>query len=377
MSGGMQQRLQIARCLAQEPAALMMDEPFGALDAMTRQSLQDEMLEIARATGATIFFVTHDLEEAIYLGDRVIGLLPHPGRIGIELKVDLPRPRDQVATRENPEFLRCAASSTTSSTRAERGARREGRARALAPAGAADRARRDRRAAGRTERFDRAADPQVARRFRRGARRRLAAARHARHAARALSAASRSAPASASSLGILLGSVRALDRLMELTIELLRPIPSVAVIPVALVALGFGYRLEIAIVAFACLWPLLILTRAAVAGVEPRLIEVARALRLSPCARIVKIVAPAALPRIFVAFRLAAGISLIVAVTVEIAVNPLGLGYGVMTAGQALRPELMLAYLVWIGIVGYALNAGLVFAQSRLFGRAARVEAPR
>ncbi len=106
MSGGMQQRLQIARCLAQEPAALMMDEPFGALDAMTRQSLQDEMLEIARTTGATIFFVTHDLEEAIYLGDRVIGLKPHPGRIGIEVKVNLPRPRDQVTTRESPEFLR-------------------------------------------------------------------------------------------------------------------------------------------------------------------------------------------------------------------------------------------------------------------------------
>jgi NitT/TauT family transport system ATP-binding protein len=106
MSGGMQQRLQIARCLAQDPAALMMDEPFGALDAMTRQSLQDEMLEIARVTSATIFFVTHDLEEAIYLGDRVIGLLPHPGRIGIELAIELPRPRDQVATRESPEFLR-------------------------------------------------------------------------------------------------------------------------------------------------------------------------------------------------------------------------------------------------------------------------------
>jgi NitT/TauT family transport system ATP-binding protein len=105
MSGGMQQRLQIARCLAQQPAALMMDEPFGALDAMTRQSLQDEMLEIARSTGATILFVTHDLEEAIYLGDRVIGLAPHPGRIGVELEIDLPRPRDQVTTRESPRFL--------------------------------------------------------------------------------------------------------------------------------------------------------------------------------------------------------------------------------------------------------------------------------
>ncbi len=106
MSGGMQQRLQIARCLAQEPIALMMDEPFGALDAMTRQELQDELLKNAASSGATVFFVTHDLEEAIYLGDRVIGLLPHPGRVGAELAIDLPRPRDQVATREAPEFLR-------------------------------------------------------------------------------------------------------------------------------------------------------------------------------------------------------------------------------------------------------------------------------
>ena len=106
MSGGMQQRLQIARCLAQEPVVLLMDEPFGALDAMTRQGLQDEVLSLVAASGATVIFVTHDLEEAIYLGDRVIGLLPHPGRIGIDVKVDLPRPRDQLATREMPEFLR-------------------------------------------------------------------------------------------------------------------------------------------------------------------------------------------------------------------------------------------------------------------------------
>jgi NitT/TauT family transport system permease protein len=177
-------------------------------------------------------------------------------------------------------------------------------------------------------------------------------------------------------LGVLFGSVRAIDRLMELGVELLRPIPSVAVIPIALVALGFGYRLEIAIVSFACLWPLLVLSRAAVIGVEPRLIEVARALRLGPLARVVKIVAPAALPRIFVAFRLAAGIALVVAVTVEIAVNPMGLGYGIMVAGQALRPDVMLAYLVWIGVVGFALNAALVFAPHRRFGHAARVAGP-
>jgi NitT/TauT family transport system ATP-binding protein len=106
MSGGMQQRLQIARCLAQEPSVLLMDEPFGALDAMTRQKLQDELLAIVAQSHVTAFFVTHDLEEAIYLGDRVVALAPHPGRIATIFDVTLPRPRDQLATRETPEFLR-------------------------------------------------------------------------------------------------------------------------------------------------------------------------------------------------------------------------------------------------------------------------------
>ena len=173
--------------------------------------------------------------------------------------------------------------------------------------------------------------------------------------------------------GIALGIFRIFDRLMEVTIEAIRPIPSIALLPIALIALGFGYRMEIVIVAFACVWPILILSRAAVGGIEPRLIEVSRALRLSPVDRIRKIIIPAAMPRIFLAFRLAAGIALIVAVTVEIAINPIGLGAAIMTAQQALRPDLMLAYLVWIGAMGYALNTGLVVAQRRLFGRAALV----
>ena len=105
MSGGMQQRLQIARCLAQSPSVLLMDEPFGALDAITRQVLQDEVLAIAARQKVTVFFVTHDLEEAIYLGDRVVGLLANPGRIAKSFKVDLPYPRDQLTSREDPQFL--------------------------------------------------------------------------------------------------------------------------------------------------------------------------------------------------------------------------------------------------------------------------------
>ncbi len=110
LSGGMQQRAQIARCLAQRPELMMMDEPFGALDALTRQSLQDELARLVREDGLTVLFVTHDLEEAIYLGDRVIALQadPGPGRPSLARMIDvpIPRPRDQLTTKEHPEFLR-------------------------------------------------------------------------------------------------------------------------------------------------------------------------------------------------------------------------------------------------------------------------------
>ena len=105
LSGGMQQRLQIARCLAQSPQVLLMDEPFGALDAMTRQALQDEVARLSVQSGTTVVFVTHDLEEAIYLGDRVIAMESRPGRIGEVVEIDLPRPRNQLTTREDARFL--------------------------------------------------------------------------------------------------------------------------------------------------------------------------------------------------------------------------------------------------------------------------------
>ncbi|WP_295530839.1 ABC transporter ATP-binding protein [uncultured Pseudacidovorax sp.] len=110
LSGGMQQRVQIARCLAQQPELMLMDEPFGALDAMTRQGLQDELARLVRDDGLTVIFVTHDLEEAIYLGDRVVALQanPGPGRPSLARMIDvpIPRPRDQLTTREHPEFVR-------------------------------------------------------------------------------------------------------------------------------------------------------------------------------------------------------------------------------------------------------------------------------
>jgi ABC-type nitrate/sulfonate/bicarbonate transport system permease component len=172
---------------------------------------------------------------------------------------------------------------------------------------------------------------------------------------------------------VLFGLFARLAQLMRISVETLRPIPSVAIIPIGLLVFGFGYRMEMFIVAFASFWPVLIMGQSAVMGIEPRLDEVARALRLGLWARVVKIVLPAALPRFFVAFRLAAATALIVAVTVEIAVNPLGLGYSLVLAQQTLHPAQMLALLIWVGIVGWGLNWLLLFAQARLFGPAAAV----
>jgi NitT/TauT family transport system ATP-binding protein len=105
LSGGMQQRVQIARALALRPAVLLMDEPFAALDAMTKASLQDELLRLRDATGSSFVLVTHDIEEAVYLGDRVAVITGAPGRIERTVAVDLPQPRDQIVTRQLPRFL--------------------------------------------------------------------------------------------------------------------------------------------------------------------------------------------------------------------------------------------------------------------------------
>jgi NitT/TauT family transport system ATP-binding protein len=104
LSGGMQQRVAIARALAYQPQLLLMDEPFASVDAQTRADLEDLVLQVRDRYGVTIVFVTHDIDESVYLGDRIVVLTPSPSRAQEVLDVELPRPRDQVATKELPEF---------------------------------------------------------------------------------------------------------------------------------------------------------------------------------------------------------------------------------------------------------------------------------
>jgi nitrate/nitrite transport system ATP-binding protein len=106
ISGGMKQRVGIARALAMEPKVLLMDEPFGALDALTRAKLQDELLEIVARTESTVVMVTHDVDEAVLLSDKIVMMTNGPAAtIGEVLSVDLPRPRSRVALADSPEYL--------------------------------------------------------------------------------------------------------------------------------------------------------------------------------------------------------------------------------------------------------------------------------
>jgi len=105
LSGGMQQRTAISRALACDPVLLLMDEPFGSVDAQTREDLEDLVLALRRERGMTVLVVTHDIDESVYLSDRVVVLTPGPGRVRADVPVNLPEPRDQIETKELPEFV--------------------------------------------------------------------------------------------------------------------------------------------------------------------------------------------------------------------------------------------------------------------------------
>ena len=109
ISGGMQQRVGIARALSKKPDILLMDEPFGAVDAQTREQLQEELLKIWNKTDTTVIFVTHSIDESIYLSDRVIIMQSRPGRIKEEVKIDLPRPRWEGDVKADPRFAELRA----------------------------------------------------------------------------------------------------------------------------------------------------------------------------------------------------------------------------------------------------------------------------
>ena len=161
-------------------------------------------------------------------------------------------------------------------------------------------------------------------------------------------------------IGLLSGLLRPVAAAIHGPVELLRPLPAIALVPFATIALGLGLKMEVSVVAFAVVWPAIILTAQAVGQIERELLDVADALELGRLARVWKIILPAILPRLVVMLRFVAAIALLIAVTVELVSNPRGLGHAMMLAAEAFTPAPMLAYLIVIALIGWALNWALL-----------------
>ena len=167
-------------------------------------------------------------------------------------------------------------------------------------------------------------------------------------------------------LGLVSGLVRPVAVAIRGPVEVLRPLPAIALVPLMTIAMGLGLAMEVWIIAFAVFWPSIILTQQAVQQIEPQLLDVADALQLGRLARITKIILPAIVPRLVVMLRFVAAIALLIAVTVELVSNPRGLGHEMMLAAEAFTPAPMLAYLVVIAIIGWGVNWALLAGERRV-----------
>lgn len=170
-------------------------------------------------------------------------------------------------------------------------------------------------------------------------------------------------------IGILSGLMGPLAKWIRAPVEVLRPLPAIALVPLMTIIFGLGLMMEVYVVAFAVIWPSIILSQNAVRNVETQLLQVADALELGYLARIWKIILPATLPRLVVLMRFTGAIALLIAVTVELVADPRGLGNEMMVASEAFVPARMLALLVTITVLGWLLNWSLLTAERYFLAR--------
>jgi ABC-type nitrate/sulfonate/bicarbonate transport system permease component len=173
-------------------------------------------------------------------------------------------------------------------------------------------------------------------------------------------------------LGLLLGLSAPARRWLLASLEMLRPLPAIAFLPVALLLFSFSLTTELIVIVYAGIWPMFVNTMGGVAGVAHRLYDVGLTLKLTRLRMLTKILLPAALPAVMVGCRLSLGTALVMAIIAEMLGNPHGLGNAVIGTLQAMRPERMFAYVIFVGVLAIALNAALVLATRRLLRQRAQ-----
>jgi ABC-type nitrate/sulfonate/bicarbonate transport system permease component len=363
----MQQRVAIARALIAQPEVLLMDEPFSALDALTRESLRDLLLRLWEELHLTVIFVTHDISEAIYLSDRIFVLGKASSTILAEEDVQLPRPRDQLSTRESSEFLML---------------RRSLYQMVLGKAGHCIKMFSS-RASGflllvallvlweMSVRLGWVVSPtwppisEVLLTFGRlcvdGTYFHVLGQSLVR-----LAEGYAIATVSAVAAGIVMGTWRRAYLLFEPLLELLRPILSPAYLPMAILFLGIDDTMKVFMVAFSSFFPILLNTIAGVRSVDDVLIDTGRTFGLHRASIIRRIVLPAAGAYVLTGMRISLAIALIVTVIAEMVAGNSGIGFYILSAQRSFLIPEMYAGVIALALTGFALNKGFVAVEHAL-----------
>lgn len=415
LSGGMQQRTGLARALSKDPKILLMDEPFAAVDMQTRELLQEELLKIWNTTETTVLFVTHSVEEAVYLGDRVIVMAPRPGRIRADVKVDLPRPRYTSDVKSSPRFGELSGLVREMLRHEDGDGFREpgfhvvhadrpplSREMPVRPS------HEQRRAPGLSARPSPRAAPQRARKFRltnypnpiriasvaltlglwewygRGvdpiffsyptavvaAVPAMIAKGELQRALllslQGLAAGFGLAIVFGIVLGLLVGRYRLFDYILDVQISALYSTPNVALIPLLILWFGLGMKSKIVIVFLAAFFPIIVNTYGGVRNVSRGLVEIAQAEGASEAQIFGKIIVPASLPFIMTGIRLAVGRAVVGMVVAEMFTAITGLGGAIVYFSNAFATDKLFVVIILLALLGVGLTEGVKYLEARL-----------
>ena len=417
ISGGMQQRTGLARALSKDPKILLMDEPFAAVDMLTRELLQEELLKIWNTTETTVLFVTHSVEEAIYLGDRVLVMSARPGRIKADIKIDLPRPRYTSDVKSSARFaelsgivremLREKGESASTESRLEGAADGgrwlsdvSGKARGTEekPAGpaAALPAERPEVQAPQPKRKARLTDyPNVIRIvsvtltlaiwewYGRGVDPIFLSYPTAIAAVLptmiiqgelqkvvfvslvVLMVGFSSAVILGTVIGLLTGRYRFINYLVDVHISALYSTPNVALIPLLILWFGLGVESKIIIVFLAAFFPIVVNTQGGVHNVSRGLVEIAQAEGATEPQIFRKIIIPASLPFIMTGIRLAVGRAIVGMVVAEMFTAIAGLGGAIVYYSNNFVTDKIFVVVILLALLGVGLTQGVRYLEVR------------